>query len=103
MLLPFLPRGISHEMSAGAHRVDFRVHVAPTTPVGEHATLLCRLTGAVGGRAVVYRVGRDGLLRVNPPGALTTGADGRPLSPLEALRVKERAAAKDAQARKPIP
>jgi hypothetical protein len=61
------------------------------------------LTGAVGGRAVVYRVGRDGLLRVNLPGALTSGADGRPLSPLEALRVKERAAAKDAQARQPMP
>jgi hypothetical protein len=90
-------------VAPGAHRVDFRVTVAPTTPVGEHATLLCRLTGAFGGRAVVYRVGRGGLLKVSPPGTLSTAADGKPLSPLEALRLKERAAAKDPEARKPRP
>jgi hypothetical protein len=53
------------EVAPGAHRVDFRVTVAPNTPVGQHDRLLCRLTGEVGGRAVVYRVGRGGLIKVN--------------------------------------
>jgi hypothetical protein len=91
------------EVAPGARRVDFRVTLAPTTPVGKHDTLRCRLTGEVAGRAVIYRVGGSGLIKVNPPGALTTGADGKPLSPLDALRLRERAAAKDPEARKPRP
>ena len=52
----------------GLRRVEFRVTVAATTPVGEHDTLVCRLTGKVGGQDVVYRVGRGGMLKVVPPG-----------------------------------
>jgi hypothetical protein len=87
----------------GARRLEFRVRVAPTTPLGEHETLACRLAGEAGGRAVVYRVGRGGRLKVNPPGGLVAGADGKPLSPLDALRLKERATPKDAGPRKPMP
>ena len=39
---------------------------------------------------MVYRVGRGGVLKVVAPGALTRDANGKPLSPLEALRRKER-------------
>jgi hypothetical protein len=91
------------ELAPATHRIDFQVKTAPTTPLGEHDTLLCRLTGKVGGRTIVYRVGRGGRIKVNPPGALTTGDDGKPLSPLDALRLRERAAAKDPEARKPAP
>jgi hypothetical protein len=82
------------EVAPGARRVEFRVAVAPTTPVGENDTLVCRLDGEVGGQAVCYRVGRGGLLKINPPGTLTTDADGKQLSSLEALRRKERATGK---------
>jgi hypothetical protein len=80
------------EVRPGTRRFEFQVSVAPTTPVGEHDSLVCRLDGQVQGRAVVYRVGRGGLLKVNPPGVAPTGADGKPLSPLDALRLKERGA-----------
>jgi hypothetical protein len=87
--LPPRARAEPVEVRPGSRRFEFRVSVAPTTPVGEHDSLVCRLDGAVRGRAVVYRVGRGGLLKVNPPGVAPTGADGRPLSPLDALRLKE--------------
>jgi hypothetical protein len=78
------------EIAPGARRVEFRVVVAATTPAGEHDSLVCRLAGKADGREVVRRVGRGGVLKINPPGALATGADGKPLSPLEALRLRER-------------
>ena len=77
------------EVRPGTRRFEFQVSVAPTTPVGEHDSLVCRLDRNVQGRAVVYRVGRGGLLKVNPPGVAAIGADGKPLSPLDALRLKE--------------
>lgn len=77
-------------LKAGAKAVEFVVKVDPTTPVGEHRSLVCELAGTTNGRKVVYRVGRDGLLTVAEPGKVTTGPDGKPLSPLEALRLKEK-------------
>jgi hypothetical protein len=76
------------KVDPSARRIAFRVSVAPTTPAGEYDTLVCRLTGRAGDREVIYRVGRGGVIKVNPPGALTTDADGKPLSPLDALRLK---------------
>ena len=73
-------------VSPGAGRVEFVVAVATTTPPGGHRSLVCELAGEVGGRQVVYRVGRGGTLTVQPPGAGKTDADGKPLSPLDALR-----------------
>jgi hypothetical protein len=81
------------EISAGARQVEFRVAVAPTTPLGEFDSLECRLSGEIGGHAVLYRVGRGGRLKVSAPGALAIDAEGKPLSPLDALRQRERAAA----------
>jgi hypothetical protein len=81
-------------VTPGDRRIAFEVAIAPTTPAGEQETLVCRLTGEFGGRTVVYRVGRAGRLKVSPRGALTTDADGKLLSPLEALRLKERAGAR---------
>ncbi len=89
------------EVAPGARRVEFRVAVATTTPAGEHETLSCRLTSKVGGREFAYRIGRGGQLKVYPPGLLTTGADGKPLSPLDALRLKLRGEANAARERTP--
>jgi hypothetical protein len=73
----------------GTRSFEFQVSVAPTTPAGEHDSLVCRLDSEIQGRAVVYRVGRGGLLKVNPPGVAPAAPDGKPLSPLDALRLKE--------------
>ena len=73
----------------GTRSFEFQVSVAATTPAGEHDSLVCRLDSAASGRAVVYRIGRGGLLKVNPPGVAPAGPDGKPLSPLDALRLKE--------------
>lgn len=78
------------EVKPGQSRVEFSVTVAATTPAGEHDTLACRLTGSIAGQAVAYRVGRGGTLKIVAPGTLVLDTDGKPLSPLEALRRKER-------------
>jgi hypothetical protein len=95
------PRAVAEpvQFAPGAQRIAFRVGIAPDSPVGEHDTLICRLTGKVQGQTFVYRVGRGGLLRINPPGALSIDADGKPLSLLDALRRKERPSATKPTAR----
>jgi hypothetical protein len=80
------------DVPRGARQIVFKVSADPTTPVGEYKSLVCRLAGTIKGQPVVYRVGRGGLLKVHAPGAALTGPDGKPLSPLELLRLKERAA-----------
>lgn len=75
----------------GARELEFEVNVAATTPVGTHDSLVCVLQGQVGGQKVAYRVGRGGILKVDPPGAAKAATkDGKPLSPLEALRQREK-------------
>jgi hypothetical protein len=78
------------EIAADAKVVTFTVSIDPTTPPGEHRTLVCELSGVVAGQKVVYRVGRGGLLKVDAPGAVQTDPTGKPLSPLEALRQQEK-------------
>lgn len=77
-------------VKADAKSVEFMVTVDPTTPPGENRSLVCELAGTVNGQKVVYRVGRGGLLKVEVPGAVVTGPGGKPLSPLDALRLKEK-------------
>ena len=79
------------EVVQGDQLIRFQVALASTTPVGEHKTLVCRLAAKFDGQDVVYHVGRGGLLKVNAPGTTLNGPDGKPLSPLDALRLKERA------------
>jgi hypothetical protein len=81
------------KLAPGLLRLDFPVTVAATTPIGEHGSLLCRLTGNFDGQVLVYQVGRGGMLKVVAPGALALDSGGKPLSPLEALRQKERRSA----------
>jgi hypothetical protein len=81
------------DVANGARQVVFRVSADSTTPPGEYKSLVCRLDGTIEGQRLVYRVGRGGVLKVASPGAISTGRDGKLLSPLDALRLKERAAA----------
>jgi hypothetical protein len=74
------------EVNGNARQVAFTVTIDPTTPPGEHRSLVCELSGSVVGHKVVYRVGRGGSLRVDAAGAVKTDATGKPLSPLDALR-----------------
>jgi hypothetical protein len=80
----------SVEVKREARQVEFTVTLDPTTPPGEHKSLVCELTGSIGGQKVVYRVGRDGALKVEVPGAVKTDATGKPLSPLDALRLEQK-------------
>lgn len=70
-------------------RVLFTVKLDATAPVGEFDSLVCRLTGTKNGQTVSFNVGRGGVLKIVPPGGLVTDSEGRPLSPLEALRKKQ--------------
>lgn len=76
------------EVRSDAKEITFTVAVDPTTPPGEHDTLVAVLEGTVGGQKVVYRLGRTGTLQVNAPGGVKVDAAGKPLSPLDALRLE---------------
>ncbi|HKB05805.1 MAG TPA: PPC domain-containing protein [Gemmataceae bacterium] len=88
--LPPRAKADSVEVKAGDRAATFAVSVDPTTPPGSQPALVCELAGEVGGRKVVYRVGRGGVFTVNVPGSVKTDATGKPLSPLEALRLSEK-------------
>jgi hypothetical protein len=91
-LLGLPPRATAKPVTleAGAKEAAFTVAIDAATPPGEYRSLVCELTGRVNGHAVCYRVGRAGILRVAPPGGTKTDASGRPLSPLEALRLESK-------------
>jgi pre-peptidase len=78
------------DVKAGARELGFVASIDPTTPQGEHRSLVCELAGTVNGEKVVYRVGRGGVLRIDTPGAAKTDMNGKPLSPLETLRLEQR-------------
>lgn len=73
-------------MVATGKQVEFLVEFEPTAPLGSFSSLVCRLTGQVDGQEVSYCIGRGGVLKIEPSGALVTDQTGRPLSPLEVLR-----------------
>jgi hypothetical protein len=77
-------------LKADPKQVEFTVAVAATTPPGAHNSLVCELTGTIDGQKVVYRIGRGGILKVDLPGAVKTDANGKVLSPLEALRLEQK-------------
>jgi hypothetical protein len=77
-------------VKSGAKEIEFLVTVDATTPPGAHASLVCELSGTVEGQKVVYRIGRVGTLRIDAPGGVKTDASGKPLSPLDALRLEQK-------------
>jgi hypothetical protein len=74
----------------GDGSVTFDVMLDPTTPAGKHPTLSVVLAGSREGSKLSYRVGHGGVLLAAEPGKLAIGKDGKPLSPLEALRAAEK-------------
>jgi hypothetical protein len=78
------------EVAIGARQVAFKVTLDPTTPPGECRVLVCALHRDVDGRKVVYHVGRGGCLKVEAAGTVKTDANGKPLSPLDALRQQQK-------------
>ena len=86
------PRAVAQaiEVKPGAKEVEFVVTVDATTPPGEYHSLVCELAGTVGGEKVVYRLGRGGSLKIAAPGTVRTDAAGKPLSPLDALRLEQK-------------
>ena len=88
-VLEGLPNRVKTEpvtLGANDSLVKFAIKLDSTAPVGQFDSLVCRLTGMIDGQAISYSIGRGGVLKIESPGGLMTGADGRPLSPLEALR-----------------
>ena len=77
-------------------RLTFEVTLDPTTPAGTHATLSVVLAGSKDGSKLSYRVATGGVLLAAQPGKLILGPDGKPLSPLEALRAEALRAAENA-------
>jgi hypothetical protein len=71
---------------ASDSQIEFKVQFADDAPVGDFANLQCRLSGEIDGQAVSFVVASNTKLQIAPQGKLFRGADGKPLSPLEALR-----------------
>jgi hypothetical protein len=78
------------EVNGDAKQVEFTVAVDATTPPGEYRSLVCELAGTVGRQKVVYRLGRGAAFKVEMPGGVKIDANGKPLSPLDALRLEQK-------------
>ncbi len=78
------------ELAVGAKQAEFAVVVESTVPTGLHDSLVCELTGTLDGQRVVYRLSRGGKLKIDAPGGVKTDETGKPLSPLDALRQKQK-------------
>jgi hypothetical protein len=74
---------------AGQPDVQFQVQLAPDAPVGVFPDLVVRLSGSLHGQKVSICVGRGGVLRITPRGALVRDENGRPLSRLQVLQRAE--------------
>ena len=88
-VLEGLPNRVKAEpvtLDANDSSVKFAIKLDSNAPIGQFDSLVCRLTGMINGQAISYSIGRGGVLKIASPGGLATDADGRPLSPLEALR-----------------
>jgi hypothetical protein len=77
-------------IAADDRRIIFVLKTEPTAPLGSFNSLVCRLSGVMGGQEVSYCVGRGGVLKIEPAGTLVLDDSGRALSPLEALRRSQR-------------
>jgi hypothetical protein len=69
-------------------RIRFDLEVTSTAPTGSFADLFVRLSGDLNGRRVSWIVGAESSLTIEPTGELLTDENGRPLSRLEALRLR---------------
>lgn len=74
--------------------IQFQLRAEADVPPGRTTTVICRLAGEVTGRPVAYLLGRGAAVTVVSKGELQFGPDGRPLSPLDRLRLGDQPATK---------
>jgi hypothetical protein len=98
------------EFTSSDAKVVFDVKTDAKTPAGQHASLFCSVTVSKDGESIVQSAGQGGVLRVDPPApapaaaaaaapatapavvaaaAAKPGADQKPLSRLEKLRLEQ--------------
>jgi hypothetical protein len=75
-------------LGGGAGAVATETVVAADGPVGEHRNIVCAISMMIAGEKVTQYVARGTTLRIEPPGSIAIGPDGRPLSRLDQLRAK---------------
>ncbi len=88
-ILEGLPNRVTAEsvsVNSDAESIRFELKPEDTSPTGTFSDLMVRLTGKIDGQEVSWRVGRGGVLKIEPSGMLVTDKDGKPLSRLDVLR-----------------
>jgi hypothetical protein len=76
------------ERASGEPRLEFEIVVPADVPVGTYQGIQCRLSGTLAGSVVSFVVPLQTEMQITEPGKLFRAADGRLLSPLEALRIQ---------------
>ena len=74
------------EIDSTASTVNFQLNVSNDAPLGTFAGVECRMSGELDSTPVSFVVSAFEPLMITEPGQLHRAADGRILSPLEALR-----------------
>ncbi len=69
--------------------VKFQLKIEADAPIGTFESVVCRLSGTADNQNVSYCVARNTKLIIAAPGASQKDESGRPLSPLEALRLRK--------------
>jgi hypothetical protein len=70
----------------GEREVRFSLEIEPTAPIGLFDSVYCRLAGSISGQPISFHVARESQLIIREPGKLMRDDNGQALSPLEALR-----------------
>lgn len=78
-------------MQAVQRKVDLRIETPEDAPLGRFDSVFVRLKGKRKGQEVSHCICRSTVLVVAAKGQLVTDSQGRPLSPLDALRQKSKA------------
>jgi hypothetical protein len=79
------------EMQASDRRICFRIKAPEDAPLGRFDSVYVRLSGKRNGQDVSYCICRSTGLVIAQKGQLVKDSQGRPLSPLDALRQKSKA------------
>jgi len=76
------------DVSIGTSLIEFEIETDATSPPGKTRSVICELVDTREGLERIYRVGRGSTITIVAPGQLRTDPSGRPLSPLESLRLE---------------
>lgn len=87
--LPNRVHGESVQVRRTDKTVKFQLQIEDDAPIGSFDSVVCRLSGALDNQNVSYCVARNTRLIIAAPGASQKDEFGRPLSRLEALRLRK--------------